>query len=61
MVWRNISRNFMKFSSSLRSTCSIMKRLKCQVTPRGIIRWQSYSTAVLVEGMITPSLARWPM
>ena len=36
-------------------------RAKCQVTPSGIKRWQSYSTPILVDGMMTPMRAREPI
>jgi hypothetical protein len=45
----------------VRSGCSTKKRAKCQVTPGGIIRWQSYSTPILLDGMMTPIRPRDPI
>jgi hypothetical protein len=64
IVSRISLRKCTKLSSLDRSVCSTKKRPGCQVTPRSparTSRWRSYSTAVLVEGMITPTLARCPM
>src|SRR6266568_8926416 len=61
IVARMASMKARNMSSLERSGCSTQKRPKCQVTPAGMNRWQSYSTPILVEGMTTPIRPRWPI
>ena len=58
MVWRIRSRKYRNASSLLRSGASTRKRPLWNVTPGGRTRAKSCSTTVLVDGTITPILAR---
>src|SRR5215207_8786953 len=61
MVLRIASMNARNMLSLDRSGCSTQNRAKCQVNPAGMMRWQSYSTPILVDGMITPMRPRAPI
>ena len=61
IVSRIASMNARNMLSLDRSGWPTKKRAKCHVTPGAMICWQSYSTPMLVDGMMTPMRPRLPI